>query len=744
MGPRRPLFAVSLLALTVLLGVAPAFAANRLEIVTLSNRPDKLSGGDVLVLVTVPPGTKLNDVAVALNGDDVTAAFWQDVGHHALVGLVKGMHLGKNRLEAKAKHAGTDTLQLVNHSLTGPILSGPQEEPFFCQTHQFRVYPGGPLLTELQITDPCSVPTRVDYVYRSTGGAFKGLPPSPLPADLATTTTIDGHSVPYIVRLETGTLNRAIYQTAILDDPAVPGPDLRNHDPAWNGRLVYTFGGGCGGGHYIQGNTTGGVLNDMMLSRGFAVASSTLNVLGQNCNFVTSAETVMMVKEHFIETYGVPRYTMGWFCSGGSIQQHLIGDNYPGLMDGIVPQCSFPDVAGATTFDARLLYNYYLNTKGVPWTQEEIRAVSGFGTYGHIVNQGTLWAARIDPVPNRAGFPPQSSWLYNDIVPLSARYDPASNPTGARATTYDHNVNIFGRDEKGFSRRPLDNVGIQYGLAALNAGQISTGQFLDLNEKIGGLDIDANFTAQRMIADEAATKAAYQTGFVMNGGGGLASVPILDFDLIYSDLLPTGDVHMKFHHFTTRERLRKANGHADNHVMWSGGTSVRAGFVSTQAFLQMDKWLTAITEDISDTSLAKKVVKHKPIDLVDGCWTGGATTFTPEPQFFGGPGTSFCNNNYPGFPFPRYIAGAPLTIDTVKCRLQRIDLADYKVSLAPAEITRLRQIFRDGVCDWSRPGIEQQEPVSTWITYTGIGKYRGDSTGDEAERDNNDEDGRRD
>src|SRR5260370_40938710 len=102
----------------------------------------------------------------------------------------------------------------------------------------------------------------------------------------------------------------------------------------------------------------------------------------------------------------------------------------------------------------------------------------------------------------------------------------------------------------------------------------------------------------------------------MNGGGGLASVPILDFDLIYSDLLPTGDVHMKFHHFTTRERLRKANGHADNHGMWSGGTSVRAAFGSTQAFLQMDKWRSAIMADASNMPLSREAAKNKPADLV--------------------------------------------------------------------------------------------------------------------------------
>ena len=66
----------------------------------------------------------------------------------------------------------------------------------------------------------CSVATRVDYVYRSTAATFKALPAGPsYPADLVQTTTSQGKTVPYIVRVETGTINRAIYQTAILHDP---------------------------------------------------------------------------------------------------------------------------------------------------------------------------------------------------------------------------------------------------------------------------------------------------------------------------------------------------------------------------------------------------------------------------------------------------------------------------------------------------------------------------------------------
>jgi hypothetical protein len=722
---------VLLVALAMLLA-APALvgAAGTLEITTLSNRPDKLSGGDVLVKVAVPAGTALSDVSVSLNRQDVTSQFWHDEADHALVGLVTGLAIGTNRLEARGRGATADRLDLRNYPLAGPIFSGPQQKPFYCQTHQFRPFgAASPLLTPTQIEDPCMVPMRVDYVYRTTGNQFVALPAGPPPANLAMTMT----GQPYIVRLETGTINRAIYQIAILDNPTVPGPDLRNQgDPGWNGRLVYTFGGGCGGGHYRQGSTTGAVLNDMMLTRGFAVASSSLNVLGNNCNDVTSAETMMMVKERFIESFGPPRYTMGYGCSGGAIQQYMIANNYPGLLDGLLPQCSFPDHWGNGTFDARLLLNYFVNNQGVPWTQAEITAASGFGTFGQIHNQGTSWAARIDPFPDRPpsllavpGFPlNQLSYLYNAIVPQDARYDPVTNPDGARATTWDHNVNTLGRDANGFARRPLDNVGIQYGLAALNAGQITKAQFLDLNERIGGMDIDGHFVPARMAGDRRAILAIYETGKVTDGSA-LVNVPILDVDVIYTDTSAGGDVHLKYNHFAVRERLIRSNGHADNMVIWSGVFGPRAGLI-TEAFVRMAAWMDAISADTSGRTLAEKVVANKPANVVDGCWTGttAAPNFIAEEQFLGGPGTSPCNTAYPGFGFPRLAAGGPLTNDVAKCRLKRIDVDDYQVSFTSEERARLKRIFPSGVCDYSRPGVDQRDVAGTWLTYPDVGKYR--------------------
>jgi len=112
---------------------------------------------------------------------------------------------------------------------------------------------------------------------------------------------VNGKTVPFIVRVETGTIDRAVYQTAALYDGQSPTP-LRP-DTSWNGKLVYTFGGGCDAGFH-QGTATGGVLDNLFLGQGYAVASSTLNVLDNNCSTIISAEAAMMVKEHFIDTYG--------------------------------------------------------------------------------------------------------------------------------------------------------------------------------------------------------------------------------------------------------------------------------------------------------------------------------------------------------------------------------------------------------------------------------------------------------
>ena len=63
---------------------------------------------------------------------------------------------------------------------------------------------------------------------------------------------------------------------------------------------------------------------------------------------------------------------------------------------------------------------------------------------------------------------------------------------------------------------------MQYGLQALRAGAITKAQFLDLNERIGGYDQDANFVAGRSVGHAAAIGRACQSGLQYGGNGGTA------------------------------------------------------------------------------------------------------------------------------------------------------------------------------------------------------------------------------
>ena len=488
-------------------------------------------------------------------------------------------------------------------------------------------------------------------------------------------------------------------------------PDFRTRPAGWNGKLIYTFGGGCMPGWYHQATSTGGVENDVMLSRGYAVASSTLNVAGNNCNEVLSAETFMMVKERFIEAYGMPRFTIGWGASGGSYQQHVIGDAYPGLLDGLIVGSSFPDMTQAlttTVSDSRLLANYFLGKAGVPFTEEQQQAVTGYVSVAHMMDGYNARAARINPTESCP-----------EVLPVELRYHPDTNRGGARCTIYDHTVNVYGRDSgTGFARRPLDNVGIQYGLEALNAGVITKAQFFDLNEKIGGFDADANMVAERTVADREVVAIAYRTGRLANFGGGLSETPIIDYRA-YADENPAGDPHLRYHSFSTRARLLKANGHIDNHVMlvednrW-GGLSTDSP-VLREALSQMDRWLTGIVEDESGDPAIEKLRRARPTGLTDACWTREAEPkkiIETQVYHYGK-----CEALYPSASFPRGVAGAPIAADVIKCQLRPLDKSDYLVPFSEDEWARLREVFPGGVCDWSKAGVEQQ-PVETWMKFS--------------------------
>ena len=274
--------------------------------------------------------------------------------------------------------------------------------------------------------------------------------------------------MPYIVRVETGYQDRDQYKIAVLYDPEKPWTAWAPQKQ-WNHKVLITHGQSCGIDH--QTGEAPDVLNDTALSRGFAVVSTALDHAGHNCNIVTQAESLMMAKERIVERYGLIRYTIGTGCSGGSLTQQQVANAYPGIYQGILPQCSFPDAwsTGQQLAAYNLIRRYVENparwAPGIAWTPLEIAAIEGHPNHvNSIILDQLYFVALGDPTNPCAG------------VEDAERYDPATNPRGVRCTLADYMVNVMGtRPQDGFAGRPLDDVGVQFGLAALEAGQITQG-----------------------------------------------------------------------------------------------------------------------------------------------------------------------------------------------------------------------------------------------------------------------------
>ncbi|HEX6360405.1 DUF6351 family protein [Actinophytocola sp.] len=666
-------------------GVISADPRHDLTVTVESNtRPEFVSGGDVLVRVA-----NGDRVRVRRNGLDVTSSFTAQPDG-SLLGVVRGLRDGTNTISASAARNRHAHARVVNHPRSGPVFSGRQQLPFFCQTEAFGLAPAQQPL--------CEAPTVVRFVYRSTAGTFKPLPAT-TPADLATA-TVQGRTVPYVVRVETGVIDRAVYQLAALSDGTDPSPVAP--ETGWNGRLVYHFGGGCNSG-YRQGGTAANVLEDLFLSQGYAVASSSLNVLDNNCSPIISAEAAMMVKEHFLETYGPARHTIGWGGSGGAIQQYDIADAYPGILDGIIPGISYPDpltVTGPVT-DCGLLNAFF--TRG-GFTAEQRRAVSGYVSYSTCVSWGVTFLSRTT-----------ATGSCEPIIPVEIRWDPVTNPDGLRCSAAEQWVNQLGHDPRnGFVRAVLDNVGVQYGLAALESGQITPAQFAALNAGIGGYDFAGRPVPTRTSADPRALAAAYAADLVNSAGLGLRHTPIID-QRTYLDRIPIADIHTAEMSFVMRDRLRTANGTSANQVIIaSSADPAQAGAAAAYQLDAMDRWLTAIGDDTSRRDRAAKVIANKPADLADGCFVS-ATERIVEPLTY--PSSGRCGQLYPVAANPRLVAGAKLGMKTVKCRLKPLDFRAYPVTFTAAEKTLLRQAFPTGVCDYTRRGVGERPARGTWQTY---------------------------
>jgi len=288
---------------------------------------------------------------------------------------------------------------------------------------------------------------------------------------------------------------------------------------------------------------------------------------------------------------------------------------------------------------------------------------------------------------------------------------------GVRCSIHDMMVNIFGTiidtDRNVKPRLPYDNVGVQYGLQALRSGAINAEQFVQLNETIGAYDADMSWTggvpatptvpAPRFRALPAVFPQIYQSGLLDNAKN-LAKVAMID---IRPEFGP--NIHMSWRSSQKRARLDAANGgHANSVIRAVNGTPGAA--ITTQAFKMMDRWLAAIEADKSTATIEQKIVSNKPADVHDGCYANaGALPSDLATEL------SITDPACPAavpltYTSPRQVADGPRGEDVFKCQLKALDTtsSDYGGAVfSAAQTTRLRAVFPDGVCDWTKPGVGQ-------------------------------------
>ena len=610
----------------------------------------------------------------------------------------------------------------MNHPKGGPVFTGPQTAHYRCQA----------TARDAQ----CNEPVRYDFLYRSTDPLAAGLlpydPASP-PADVATTTTDRGVTVPFVVRRETGYQDRDRYTILTLFRP---GRRWRAWKPQrqWNHKLLVTHGGGCGAS-YAPGDpplddysgtipSAPGMTPSYVtaLGKGFAVISTALANTGHNCNVAMNAESVMMAKERLVERYGTLRYTIGTGCSGGSIAQHTVANAYPGIYQGLITTCSYPDTftAGAQFADYHMLRLYFEDPSrwapGVAWLPTQMAQVEGHLSHVNaVVADEGLFKAALNPENDCPG----------TVAPQpgdpATRYDSETNPGGVRCSVLDLLVNPLGRRPqsvwtpqeqaagRGFGGVPFSNTGVLYGLNALKAGGITPAQFVDLNVKVGGLDIDSGPSAQRIPGDPTSIANAYRTGLI-NEATNLDDVAIIN----HGGPDP-GIAHDYSHAFWTEERLLADQGHTDNRVMWFGPTPL-IGDVSwaNEALGKMDSWLANVEKDASAEPLARKVADGRPADVTDRCVDGGLAQLCSVPAL---------QVLQTRLSTPRQEAGGPVANDNVACRFKPLVRADFGVLGAvftDPQWAALQAVFPDGVCDWSLPGVGQG-PAATWLRYDAPG-----------------------
>ncbi|MCJ0762528.1 DUF6351 family protein [Variovorax terrae] len=641
--------------------------------------------------------------------------------------------------------------------------SGPQQQPFLCLTSLSNlgepivdnqdgigqpVYqvPGNTASPLLGYSKRCGVKTQVRYFYY-TGSDFAAFDPATQfvtpPANLQRV-RINGADLPFVVRVEAGTINRFSYSVAMLapfaESTATP-KDLDNS--VWNQKMVYWMRGGVGVGHQ-QGKAMwfGGLWGEekpvmpRLLEQGYAVVSSSGNETGVHYNVRLAEETAVMVKEHFVQTYGKPKYTVAMGISGGAVQQYLFAQNRPkGLFDAGVPIQSYPDMVTQAIYvsDCSLLEQYFkdevaLNAGSMwaTWTNRTL--VEGLSTSATKTNKFLGGAGSSECIE---GWGTAAPGVINPVFTDPA-YQATANALGwptaftnVKWTHWNDLANIYGTDARGYAPIPVDNVGVQYGLKALKDGFITADEFLRINACAGSWKeqdeyltwlmppadpfdsrnmrrsadcrTGAGTPAPRRSGSLKAMNIAYTAGQVFTGKS--LDIPLIDLRPWKEDQL---DMHNSRQSFSERARLAAGGGNQANQVIWFTGETSTTGVATRamDALSILDAYLTTGT---------------RPARFTDQCFTNAGQTIAAGSQVWNGildnRPAGACTQSYKVYSSPRMVAGDSFRGDMFKCALKPVAtaLADgtYGATdpFSTAEKTWLNKVFAAGVCDYSKPDV---------------------------------------
>jgi len=602
-----------------------------------------------------------------------------------------------------------------------------QQQPFICRTVEAGL--GQPLADNDQgighpvhdeagkvvgYSSQCNIKPRIQNFYFD-GAGFKPFDTEPPP---------DAKSI--TARVEAGTINRFVYTIAM------PG------QVPWNHKLIYWMRGGVGIGHQ-QGTAMwfNGALNGSekqlmpkLLAQGYAIANSTGNESGVHYNMRLAEETAAQVKAYFTATYGKPVYTIGIGGSGGAVQQYMFAQNRPGLFDAGIPVQSYPDMVTQVIpiADCPLLGQYFRdeverdpNSPWATWSRQAL--VQGMNASDSAKNPITGkpgstecingWRFAMPTVVN----PHFRSPAFDKAIAFYG-YAPEAFAK-VKWTHWNDLEDIYGTDADGFAPIPIDNVGVQYGLAALVAGKIDADEFLRLNACAGSWKEQRDFVpykpdsdpfdsanmrrsatcrdpsgtpAPRREGEQRAIRAAWDSGHVFSGKR--LGIPMIDLRPYREAEL---DMHNARQSFSVRARLLAANpDEAKRQVIWFAKPDTDLTGQVVQALGVLDQYLAS---------------GSAPAGFADRCVDSAGAVIASGPGVWGGiidgGKQGACTQAFPIHRSPRMVAGESIRGLAFKCSLKPLAKAFADGTYGPdmrfsdAQKTWLARIFPQGVCDYN-------------------------------------------